>query len=154
MISFSLAADRYRDLCQGVQAWVAPLVDLWLRIVIGLVFMRSGLQKISDWPATLQLFEYEYQVPLLPPGLAAALAATAELAAPIFLFVGFASRLAALPLLVMTLVIQFVLGAANPAFNHSDHFFWMILLAVIITRGPGRLSIDHLIATLLERTSR
>lgn len=154
MITPALAIDRYRDLCRLLQTWGAPLVDLWIRIAVGLVFWRSGLQKISDWPATRQLFEYEYQVPLLPPDIAAVMAATAELGAPVLLFVGLAARLAALPLLCMTLVIQFVLGAANPAFDHSNHFFWMILLAVIITRGPGRLSLDHLILTRLERTSR
>ncbi|MFD2261551.1 DoxX family protein [Lacibacterium aquatile] len=154
MITPAFAIDRYRDLCRLAQTWVTPLVDLWIRFAVGLIFWRSGLQKISDWPATLQLFHYEYQVPLLPPGLAAVMAAATELGAPVLLFIGLASRLAALPLLCMTLVIQFVLGAANPAFNNSDHFFWMILLAVIITRGPGRLSLDHLIATRLERMSR
>jgi putative oxidoreductase len=154
MTAFSLAAQHYRTLCRFAEVWMAPLVDLWIRFAVGLVFWRSGLQKISDWPATLQLFEYEYLVPILPPELAATLAASTELGAPIFLFVGLGGRLAALPLLVMTLVIQFVLGASNPAYNHSDHFFWMILLGAIITRGPGRLSIDHLIAARFKRTSQ
>jgi putative oxidoreductase len=49
-------------------------------------------------------------------------------------------------MLAMTLVIQFVVGAADPAFYLTEHYYWMFLLAVIITRGPGPLSIDHLLA--------
>lgn len=150
MTDFTALADRHRRLTEWLSCWLAPLADLWVRIAIGLVFWHSGLQKIGDWPATLQLFEYEYQVPLLPPTLAAYVATATELGAPLLLFIGLASRLAALPLLAMTLTIQFVLGATNPAYDHSDHFFWMILLAVIITRGPGRLSLDHLIARYFQ----
>ena len=64
---------------------------------------------------------------------------------PVLLVIGLATRFAAVPLLAMALVIQFVLGASNPAYDHITHYYWMILLTVIIIRGPGPLSIDHLI---------
>jgi putative oxidoreductase len=153
MIDTVALTDYHRRLTGLISLWLAPLADLWVRIAIGLVFWQSGLQKIGDWPATLQLFEYEYQVPLLPPTLAAYCATATELGAPLLLFIGLASRLAALPLLMMTLIIQFVLGATNPAYDHSDHFFWMVLLVVIVTRGPGRLSLDHLIARYFQGRS-
>ena len=43
------------------------------------VFFRSGTQKLSDWNATIMLFENEYHVPVLPPHLAAYMAAGMEL---------------------------------------------------------------------------
>ncbi len=139
-------------LSQSLDRWAAPLVDLWARCAIASVFFHSGVQKIGDWPATLYLFAEEYRVPLLPTELAAVLAAATELAMPMLLVLGLFTRLAALPLLAMTLVIQFVLGATNPAFDHPQHFFWMILLCGLIARGPGTLSLDHwIVRPLLER---
>jgi putative oxidoreductase len=123
----------------------APLIDLAMRVWIGLVFFRSGLQKLDDWESTLFLFEYEYMVPLLPHTAAAYAATAFELAMPVFLFIGLAARLAAVPLLGMAMVIQFALGASNAAYNDFNHFAWMIFLLAIIVRGPGLLSADHFI---------
>ena len=124
----------------------APLVDLAIRLVMASVFFRSALQKLSDWPATLYLFQYEYEVPLLPPELAAPLTTAAELTMPVLLVLGLGTRLAAVPLLAMAMVIQFVLGARNPAFDNPQHVLWMLLLASLIVRGGGSLSLDRLIA--------
>lgn len=123
-----------------------PLLDLVIRLTMAPVFFRSGLQKLHDWPATVFLFETEYQVPVLPPGLAAVLAAATELTMPVLLVLGLGTRLAALPLFVMAVVIQFVVGAHNPAFDNPQHILWMVLLASLVVRGGGALSLDHLIA--------
>ena len=121
----------------------APAVDLAVRIWIGLVFFRSGLQKLDDWESTLFLFEYEYMLPILPHTWAAYMGTAFELAMPLFIFAGLAARLAALPLLGMALTIQFILGANNAAYNDFNHYAWMTFLLVIIVRGPGLLSVDH-----------
>lgn len=63
---------------------------------------------------------------------------------------GLLTRLAAMPLLGMALVIQFVLGAADPAYNQLQHYLWMALLLALIARGPGAWSLD----AWLERRSR
>ncbi|BAI74587.1 hypothetical protein AZL_a10560 (plasmid) [Azospirillum sp. B510] len=129
----------------------APLFDLAVRLTMAPIFFRSGLQKIGDWPATVFLFQEEYRVPLLPPDAAALLAAATELTMPVLLVLGLATRLAALPLLAMALVIQFVLGAENPAFSNPQHYFWMLLLAGLIVRGGGRLSLDHWLLCINRR---
>jgi putative oxidoreductase len=90
----------------------------------------------------VQLFQYEYMVPVLPPDIAAVLAAACELGASSLLVLGLFSRLAAIPLLLMSMVIQFVLGAANPAYNDLEHYLWMVLLLSVILRGPGAISVD------------
>ncbi|TXH36771.1 MAG: DoxX family protein [Rhodospirillaceae bacterium] len=126
-----------------LEQYGGPVVDLLIRIAIFRVFFWSGLVKIHDWAGTVQLFQYEYMVPLLPPSGAAVLATCVELGASSFVLVGFLTRLAALPLLGMALVIQFVLGAANPDYNQLEHYLWMALLLHLIVRGPGFLSIDH-----------
>src|SRR6201996_9485131 len=82
------------------------LVILPARIATFSVFFRSGLVKISDWNATLALFRDEYKVPILPPEIAAHMAAAMELGLSTLVLVGFATRLSLLGLLGMVAVIQ------------------------------------------------
>ncbi|MEC9344931.1 MAG: DoxX family protein [Pseudomonadota bacterium] len=122
-----------------------PLVDLFFRVLIFRAFFNAGLTKISDWDNTLVLFEYEYMVPLLDHVHAAYLATAAELVMSCLILAGLLTRLAAIPLLAMALVIQFVLGATNPAYSNVEHFYWMAILLMLIVRGPGPLSLDRLL---------
>ncbi|WDH36673.1 DoxX family protein [Pseudomonas chlororaphis] len=99
-----------------------------------------GMPRLAD--STIPLFQSEYQVPLLSPELAAHLAAFAEHLFPLLLLVGFATRFSALALLGMTLTIQlFVYPDAYPT-----HGTWAAVLLYLMARGPGKWSIDHLIA--------
>lgn len=145
------AAALMRASADRLERHAAPLVDLGVRLAMAPIFFRSGLQKMSDWPATVFLFEYEYQVPVLPPVLAAALATATELTMPVLLVLGLGTRLAALPLLVMTLVIQFAVASVNPSFYHPQHYLWMVMLAGLVVRGGGTLSLDHLVTRRLFR---
>jgi len=122
-----------------------PVVQLVLRWWIASVFFSSGMSKLADWSGTLLVFEFEYKVPILPVYSAAIFATFFELVMPILLVVGLFTRVASVPLLVMAMVIQFVLGASNPAFDHPEHYYWMILLLVLIARGGGILSVDYVL---------
>lgn len=121
------------------------LVALVARLAVASVFWRSGQTKVEGFfhikDNTFFLFREEYKVPLLPPDLAAYLATVAEHVLPVLLVAGFASRLSALGLMVMTLVIQiFVYPGGWP-----EHLLWFALLMLIVARGPGALSLDYLI---------
>lgn len=116
-----------------------PLWWLGIRIWIAYVFFKSGLTKIDEFDATLFLFEYEYNVPFIPPYFAAVSATFFELVCPILLVLGVATRFAALPLLVMTAVIQFTYQ------EHVQHIYWAIILSGLLLHGAGKLSIDHFI---------
>lgn len=121
------------------------IVVLPARIATFSVFFRSGLVKIADWNATLTLFREEYKVPVLPPDLAAHMAAAMELGLSSLVLVGLFSRLSVLGLLGMVLVIQlFVEPMGWP-----DHIQWLGFMIVILCRGPGALSLDHLLARWL-----
>lgn len=122
------------------------VVILPARIATFSVFFRSGLVKISDWNATLALFRDEYRVPLLPPEIAAHLAAGMELGLSSLILVGLATRLSVLGLLGMVAVIQlFVEPTGWP-----DHIQWLAFMLFILWRGPGAFSLDALIARLLR----
>ena len=117
------------------------LIQLAMRVAIGAVFFNSGLLKINSWEFALKLFEDEYKVPFIDPLWAARLATFNELTFPVLLFVGLATRLATLPLLGMIAVIQtFIYPQA-----WTEHLLWASILIFLLTRGPGTLSLDHLI---------
>ncbi|MBC8998141.1 MULTISPECIES: DoxX family protein [unclassified Pseudomonas] len=135
------------------------LIAFIARFSIAAVFWKSGQTKVEGlaidlfdgnfelgWPrladSTIPLFTSEYHVPLLSPEIAAYMAAFAEHFFPILILVGFATRFSALALLGMTLTIQlFVYPDAYPT-----HGTWAAVLLYLMTTGPGKLSIDHLIA--------
>jgi putative oxidoreductase len=116
--------------------------QLLFRLGVASVFLRAGMVKVSSWESTIALFRDEYRVPLLSPALAAGLATSFELACSTLLVLGLATRLATLPLLGIVATIQlFVYPGA-----WSEHLVWGSILLFILTRGPGAISLDHLIA--------
>lgn len=120
------------------------LIALLARVAVALQFWRSGQTKVDGWQiteTTFDLFREEYQVPLIPPEIAAYLATIQEHLFAVLLVIGLASRLSALGLLAMTLVIQLFVYPAN----YPEHLLWGALLVLIIARGPGAFSIDHLL---------
>ena len=111
-------------------------LQLFMRIWIAKVFFMSGLTKISNWENTMMLFQYEYAVPLITTSFAAYSATFFELMIPPLLVLGFTTRLAAIPLLIMTAVIEFTY------MEHIQHLGWALMLMVLITKGAGKFSID------------
>jgi putative oxidoreductase len=117
------------------------LLALPLRFAVATVFWNSGTSKLANWNTTIELFTEEYKVPVLPPEFAAYMAASIELTAPVLLVLGLLTRPAALVLLGMTTVIEiFVYPQAWPT-----HIQWAAMLFVLLCRGPGKLSLDHLV---------
>ncbi len=121
------------------------VVALIARLSIAGVFWRSGQTKLDGWhisDSAILLFKDEYRLPLIDPTLAAYLATVAEHVFPVLLVLGLATRFASLALLIMTLVIEiFVYPDAWPT-----HGTWAACFLILMTQGPGRLSLDHLIA--------
>lgn len=125
-----------------LEKFPTSILALAFRLAVAVVFFRSGLTKIASWDATVALFDMEYMVPILPAAFAAYLATATELGASALVACGLFTRFAAAALLGMTLVIQLFVYPEN----WPDHLLWGSILAYLVTRGPGALSIDHLIA--------
>lgn len=118
------------------------LIALLARIGMGTVFLRSGLLKLDGWASgsTLYLFQEEYKLPLIPPEIAAYMATSAELVFGVCLLLGLFTRLAALGMLGMTLVIEiFVYPQA-----FDTHATWAVCLLFLIRHGAGSLSLDRI----------
>lgn len=126
---------------------LAPLGDLFIRIWIARVFFLAGLTKIQTWETTKMLFTYEYSVPLLPPAWAAALGTGVELAMPVLLVLGLLGRFPAFVLFIFNIVAvisyPYLLTEAG-AIGLNDHFYWGVLLMVMMLHGPGKLALDEL----------
>lgn len=130
-----------QKLLQWLDAVPYALLALPLRVAVATVFWNSAMAKLANWETTLFMFEDEYQVPILPPEIAANLALSIEIATPILLILGLLTRPAAAVLLGMTAVIQiFVYPGAWPT-----HIQWAAMLLVLLCRGSGKMSFDFLI---------
>ncbi|MDX1266494.1 MAG: DoxX family protein [Oceanisphaera sp.] len=134
-------------------------VALLGRFAIAATFWTSGQTKIDGlainivngefslgWPSlrplAVILFRDEYRLPLIPPELAATLAALAEHVFPLLLLLGLATRLSALALLIMTLVIQLWVYPGA----YAIHGVWATVLLLLMSRGAGICSCDHWLA--------
>jgi len=135
------------------------LIALVGRFSIAAIFWKSGQTKVQGfaidivggefqlgWPrlsdSVVELFRDEYRLPLIPPELAAPMAAFAEHLFPVLLLLGLATRFSALALLAMTLVIQvFVYPDAYPT-----HGVWITVLLFLVARGGGAVSLDRALA--------
>jgi len=135
------------------------LVALLARFSIASVFWQSGQTKIQGlaidvvggnftlgWPrlsdSVVDLFQYEYQLPVVPPEIAAMMAAFSEHFFPLLLVLGLGTRLSALALLVMTATIQLLVYPGA----YATHGTWAAVLLFLMVYGPGKLSLDHWIA--------
>jgi len=145
-----------RRLNAGLGSIPDSLIAALGRFSIAAVFWKSGQTKIEGlaidvvsgefhfgWPhlsdSAILLFREEFRLPLLPPEIAAHMAAMAEHVFPVLLLIGLATRVSAFALLLMTAVIQiFVYPDAYPT-----HGVWAAVLLYLVAKGGGNASIDH-----------
>lgn len=138
------------------------LVALILRLVLARDFFLAGQAKASGpvIPVSFQNFDYSLILPVhvrddvlsafaaqfaavpIPPALIAYGFTYAEFLLPICLVIGFATRIAALLLLIMTVVVQIYVA---PEALWTAHVYWAAMLLVLMTCGPGVISLDRII---------
>ncbi len=148
--SIALVVDRISGIIRKVAQ--PSLTQLALRVALAVPFWRSGINK---WDGFLQLnetaiflFSSEFKLhlpggpyPFPAPEIAAFAAGAAEIALPVLLVLGLASRMSALGLLVMTVVVQLTVPDGWPV-----HVTWAAMALGIMAWGPGRISLDNLVA--------
>jgi putative oxidoreductase len=130
--------------------FLAPVLDLGLRLLLANVFFKSGLTKIQNWDSTLYLFSDVYQVPLLNPEWAAYLATGAELGLPVLLVAGLFGRFAAAGLFILNLVAVVSYYAELSEAGLNQHLYWGILLTVLLTISKGAWSLDRWLEKRLQ----
>ena len=153
-IASSDRRQRFGGLVERVNAVVRAiaqpsLTQLVLRFGLAVPFWRSGVNKwdgflqLNDVAVLLFSSEFKLHLPGGPyafpmPGVMAFAAGSAEILLPILLVFGLATRLAALGLLLMTLIVQLTVPDGWPI-----HLTWAAMALGIMAWGPGRISLDH-----------
>ncbi|WP_080484093.1 FAD-dependent oxidoreductase [Burkholderia cenocepacia] len=125
---------------EAVAASLYPVVDLLIRLWLGEKFFVSGLLKAANWDNALYLTANVYPVSWMAPETAAVVGITIELLGPVLLFLGLGTRLAAIPLLILSLVIQFVYVAL------PENLYWAALFGWYLVIGAGPISLDRLLS--------
>lgn len=137
----------------GLVGHLQSLALLAARLYVAKVFFMSGLVKLRDWSSTLALFNDYYQVPLLPPALAAYAGTAGELLLPVLLALGLAGRFAGAGLFVVNLMAALSLPAEDlSAAGEAQHVLWGVLALTVALFGAGRWSVDGTV--LQPRTAR
>ena len=145
--STSLVA-LYRRLCRPPIAIPLSLVQLAGRVAVAHVFWQSAQTKLASWPVTLQLFAFEYHLPLIDPAVAAPTRHRGRDHRRYCCFFGLFSRLGALMLLGVTATIQIFVYPQN----WGEHLLWASAAAAcILARGAGVVSLDYLASRLFAR---
>lgn len=139
-------------LLERLDPWMQSVLLAAARAYLVWVFFRSGLVKIQSWESTLTLFEYEYAVPLLPPGFAAWLATAGELTLPVLLALGLATRFSATGLFVINAVALVSYPDISPA-GVREHVLWGWLTLMLAIFGGGRLALDRPVLRWARATS-
>ncbi len=128
----------------ALSARVALFFVFWNSVQTKIHGMTLFGQHFAFWNitgSTTMLFEYEYDLPLIPPTLAAYMATFGEFFLSLGLLFGLMTRLSALGLFIMTAVIQiFVYPSA-----WALHLLWAAGLTYLIKHGPHSLSLDNLL---------
>jgi len=124
--------------------WLSPALA---RLTVGLVFLQSGWGKLHDLEKVTNYFT---ELGLAAPAFQARLASTTEFVCGGLLLVGFATRFAAVPLIVtMCVATRTALWAQVDGIGSLvglTEFAYIALLVWLGTNGAGPLSLDHLIA--------
>ncbi len=138
----------YGRVVWGLEALV-PLFDLSVRLYLAQIFWTGGMVKLSSWMSTVMLFTMVYDVPLLPPEMAAYLSTAIELGGSFLLTIGLAGRWAALSLFGLNIVASISYGQLSDAALQEAFYVGMLFLYFVL-HGPGHLSADTLLSHLIQ----
>src|SRR6516162_2616268 len=138
---------RANDAVRFAEKTLGPLLDLLIRLWLAEIFWTSGLVKLQNWSVALYLSAHEYPVSWIDPVTAAWLGEAIEMICPPLLVLGLATRFAAIPMLILSLVIQFSFQALD------QHLFWAVLLGWFVVKGAGPISLDALIGRGIAATA-
>ena len=133
----------------------SPLL-LVIRLFWGWQFFLTGKGKLMNLSRTSEFFE-SLGIPF--PHGQALLAACTECFGGLLLLLGLASRLISLPLLILLTVAYCtadldrvrVIFSDPDKFVTADEFLFLFAVAIVFVFGPGKISIDRLIAKYFER---
>ncbi len=137
-------ATRIDRIHAKISELLSPLALLALRLPVAVVFWRSGRTRVEGWnilditDSQAFIFENEFGMPF--PVLTAHVTAIAEHVLPVLLILGLFTRLGAIGMLTMTMVIQLFV---YPDAWLTAHMYGAAIHFADVGLGPGKISLDH-----------
>lgn len=124
--------------------WLAPLL---LRLVFGYFWAETGWAKLVNHAGFAERFA-NWGVPF--PDLSAYVSGATDLVGGVLLMLGLMTRLATLPMIfnmLVALALVVLPGISTvDEFVELDEVLYTLVLFWLFMAGPGRASLDHLIA--------
>ena len=149
LLKRAVPVSAYRRVVRVLESLI-PVFDLSVRLYLASIFWTGGMVKLSSWMSTVMLFTMVYDVPVLPPEIAAYLSTAVELGGSFLLAIGLGGRWAALSLFGLNIVASLTYGQLSEA-ALQEAFYWGILFLYFVLHGPGLLSADALLRYLFRR---
>jgi putative oxidoreductase len=143
---------KVRETLSVVTRRLGPLGPTLARLTVGLVFLGTGWGKLHSLPDVTDFFA-SLGIPL--PGLNARVAACTEFFGGILVLLGFATRLAVLPM-AFTMVIAIVTAKRGDVHGLTDlvgleEWSYLVFFVWLAVAGAGPLSLDRLIAPRIDQ---
>jgi len=126
--------------------FLTPFGDLLVRCWIAYIFFTAGLLKLQSWETTINLFTYEYHVPVLTPYMAAVIGTAAELILPLLLVLGLGGRFCIMIFFIynLTAAVSYpFLWTPDGSMGLQEHINWGLLLLLLMLHGSGKFSLDY-----------
>ena len=127
------------------------LPQLGLRFLLAYEFWESGVEKYTgkNWFGDIQA-DFPFPFNHVPVEISWFLSTWSELIGAVGLIIGLGTRFWALSLIILDVVAWYSVHAGN-GYNVCDNGFklpliYLIMLLPLVFTGPGKASLDHLIA--------
>lgn len=116
------------------------LATLFLRLIVGGLFVRIGYNKLINYDQILPMFG---DIIGIGAKLSFNLVIFAELVCGFLVLIGFVTRLSIIPIFI-TMVVAYFVAHAKDAFDLKQPAFTFMLLSIVIfVLGSGRFSVDR-----------
>lgn len=112
---------------------------LILRVSFSVLMLTHGVPKLSK----LFISPIAFPDPLgVGSGLSLVLTLIGEFIAPIFIMIGFKTKIAAIPATITMFVASFVVHFDDPIETKEKALLYLFAFLVILLSGPGKFSLD------------
>jgi putative oxidoreductase len=139
-------ASRLLDFLYKIR-WLGPLVA---RLSFGYFWLETGIAKVQNLDGFTQRF-MGWGVPF--PAFSAGLSAWTELVGGALIMLGLFTRLISIPMIINMIVAIVLVVSANfqgiDEFGEADETVYILIFFWLLMAGPGKVSLDTLLAKWL-----
>ncbi len=126
---------------------------LFVRLILAYGFYGPAMKKLSNFAGVVQWFSEGLHLPF--PYINAAMAVATEVSGVILLTLGLMTRLISIPMMVVMTVaistVHWVNGFSASNNGYEIPLYYLIMLFLLLTTGPGKISLDEIILKKISK---